>query len=285
MAKNNKDRNLLRNPIGGMFGGISEALLFHPLDTIKTKIQLSHKQLTTLDAIYKIKYVRNFYSGLFPVTMNLSLKYILRFQTNFALRRLMADENGHTTNLQNFSSGLLTGITEAICIVTPFDVIKTKLQNDKIKYPTFSSSFKSILYEDGVFGFWRGSIPTIIRQGSNQACMFTSYTLLRNYLYDPHDHINPLSAFIMGLFSSSIGPLCNGPMDVVKTRLMIQSKNNEIYKGSILNTTKLIYKYEGIGALYKGLFPRLLRLCPGQAIVWVVLEQFNKYCDMNNILM
>lgn len=287
MSPRNKDkrRNLLRKPLGAMLGGISEALLFHPLDTIKTKIQLSNKPLSFSQCVKEIGSVNNFYRGLTPVVMNLSLKYVFRFQMNFGLRRLMENDCARTTTLQNFSAGLITGVSEALLIVTPFDVVKTKLQSNPVKYPNFTNSLKTIIGEEGICGLWRGCLPTVIRQGSNQACMFTSYTLLRNNFFDPFKPIDPVSAFAMGLVSSSVGPLCNAPIDTIKTRMMIQSKNNEKYKNSIFQTVKQITKEEGVFALYRGLFPRLLRLCPGQATVWLVVEQFNKSCDSYEVLM
>lgn len=40
-----------------------------------------------------------------------------------------------------------------------------------------------------------------------------------------------------------------------------------------------IPREEGIRALYKGLLPRLMRIPPGQAIVWAVSDQITGYVE------
>lgn len=44
------------------------------------------------------------------------------------------------------------------------------------------------------------------------------------------------------------------------------------YRG-LLHALVTIPREEGIRAMYKGLLPRLLRIPPGQAIVWAVSDQ------------
>jgi solute carrier family 25 citrate transporter 1 len=47
------------------------------------------------------------------------------------------------------------------------------------------------------------------------------------------------------------------------------------YQGFI-HAFKTILAEEGVRALYRGLLPRLMRLAPGQAITWTVVEQVNQ---------
>ena len=50
------------------------------------------------------------------------------------------------------------------------------------------------------------------------------------------------------------------------------------YKGMVHALTT-IPKEEGIRALWRGLLPRLLRIPPGQAIVWAVSDQVTGYFE------
>jgi solute carrier family 25 citrate transporter 1 len=64
-------------------------------------------------------------------------------------------------------------------------------------------------------------------------------------------------------------------MDVIKTRLMAQGKagsSGQQYSGMFDALVK-IPQQEGITALWRGLLPRLMRIPPGQAIVWAVSDQ------------
>jgi solute carrier family 25 citrate transporter 1 len=58
----------------------------------------------------------------------------------------------------------------------------------------------------------------------------------------------------------------------VKTRLMAQSSTDIRYKG-LVHALSRIYTEEGLFALWKGLVPRLMRIPPGQAIMWTVADQ------------
>jgi hypothetical protein len=78
-----------------------------------------------------------------------------------------------------------------------------------------------------------------------------------------------------------------GPMDVIKTRLMAQGKAEAAGSSSsssagapqqqryssMLDALVKIPRQEGITALWRGLLPRLMRIPPGQAIVWGVSDQ------------
>jgi len=88
----------------------------------------------------------------------------------------------------------------------------------------------------------------------------------------------PWQTMLTGALSGMIGPVCNSPADVIKTRLMRQQTlpgQAPKYKGFI-HAIKVIISEEGFSALYKGLGPRLLRMMPGQAITWTVVEQVNR---------
>jgi solute carrier family 25 citrate transporter 1 len=84
----------------------------------------------------------------------------------------------------------------------------------------------------------------------------------------------PWQSMISGFLAGTAGPICTGPFDVVKTRLMAQGREGgEVkYKGMI-HAIRTIYVEEGLLALWKGLLPRLMRIPPGQAIMWGVADQ------------
>ena len=50
------------------------------------------------------------------------------------------------------------------------------------------------------------------------------------------------------------------------------------YKG-LLDALVKIPKEEGLRALWRGLIPRLMRIPPGQAIVWAVSDQITGYFE------
>lgn len=63
-------------------------------------------------------------------------------------------------------------------IVTPFEVVKIKLQQQKglavenLKYKGTLHCGSTILREQGPMGLWAGATPTVCRNGTNQMCLF-----------------------------------------------------------------------------------------------------------------
>lgn len=82
----------------------------------------------------------------------------------------------------------------------------------------------------------------------------------------------------LGLVAGALGPLCNNPVDVCKTRLMAQITvpgEQPRYTGMFQCISK-IYKEEGGRALMSGCMMRIIRVAPGMAITFATVETFIK---------
>ncbi|BBH06295.1 Mitochondrial substrate carrier family protein [Prunus dulcis] len=194
-------------------------------------------------------------------------------------------ETGKVSNHGRLISGFGAGVLEALVIVTPFEVVKIRLQQQKglshdlLKYKGPIHCARMIIREEGILGLWSGAAPTVMRNGTNQAAMFTAKNAFDVLLWKKHEGdgrvLLPWQSMISGFLAGTAGPVCTGPFDVVKTRLMAQSRGVDgqmKYKGMI-HAIRTIYAEEGLLALWKGLLPRLMRIPPGQAIVWTVADQ------------
>ncbi|PKU77806.1 Potassium transporter 1 [Dendrobium catenatum] len=169
-------------------------------------------------------------------------------------------------------------------VESPVAVSNHRLQQQRglspelLKYKGPIHCARTIIHEEGFFGLWAGAAPTVMRNGTNQAAMFTAKNAFDVILWKKHEGdgkvLQPWQSMISGFLAGTCGPICTGPFDVVKTRLMAQSKSDgELkYKGMI-HAIRTIYVEEGVLALWKGLLPRLMRIPPGQAIMWTVADQ------------
>mmetsp|Transcript_59001 Transcript_59001/g.120866 ORF Transcript_59001/g.120866 Transcript_59001/m.120866 type:complete len:339 (-) Transcript_59001:45-1061(-) len=289
LAERMKNRNVtpLVKLVAGMAGGLAEATTLQPLDVAKTRLQLDaagkyRGMFHCLKTIGSEEGPRALYKGLSPFIVHLMLKYALRFGLFETIRTaLNGGDSGKTSAKINFFSGLSVGCIEATMIVTPFEVIKTRLQKQKglknLKYNGPVDVVVKVIREEGVRRMWSGNTPTVIRQGSNQAFNFMSMALLNEYLWDkrPGDGktLDLWKTLLNGLLAGAVGPCMNAPVDVIKTRMMAQTfaaGETPKYTGW-LQTGQLIAKEEGVAALWKGIIPRLTRLAPGQAITWTVV--------------
>ncbi|KAL8089746.1 mitochondrial succinate-fumarate transporter 1 [Apium graveolens] len=276
--------------ISGSIGGIMEASCLQPIDVIKTRLQLdrsgSYKGIIHCGTtVVKTEGVRALWKGLTPFATHLTLKYALRMGSNAVLQTAFKDkQTGEISNQGRLFSGFGAGVLEALVIVTPFEVVKIRLQQQKglspelLKYKGPIHCAGVIIREDSLRGLWAGASPTVMRNGTNQAAMFTAKNAFDKILWKKHEGdgrvLLPWQSMISGFLAGTAGPICTGPFDVVKTRLMAQSRSEGDMKYTgMFHAIKTIYAEEGLLALWKGLLPRLMRIPPGQAIMWGVADQ------------
>eukprot|EP00640_Fibrocapsa_japonica_P002166 CAMPEP_0113938844 /NCGR_PEP_ID=MMETSP1339-20121228/5251_1 /TAXON_ID=94617 /ORGANISM="Fibrocapsa japonica" /LENGTH=338 /DNA_ID=CAMNT_0000942137 /DNA_START=49 /DNA_END=1065 /DNA_ORIENTATION=+ /assembly_acc=CAM_ASM_000762 len=298
--------------LGGMTSGAIEALFLTPLDVTKTRLQLDNtgRYKNMLDCGRKLFAAEGFtalYKGFTPWTCHVVLKNGTRYGFNAVYKTMLMDKDGKLTSAKQFTAGALAGATEATLIVTPFEVIKIRMQaQDKVpevvsaasdakagageakaraetqaptRYTNMFQAARTIVAEEGPLALWKGLLPTICRQGLNQAGSFLTNSLLKQHVWkvEEGEKMAVWKSALGGVIGAIPGPCINCPADVIKTRLMNQRTPiggaPPKYTGMV-QAFQVILKEEGVLALYKGLGPRLARLCPSYAIQWVVIDKF-----------
>ena len=279
--------------VAGTIGACAEAVAMFPMDTVKTRIQLdtSRKCMTISNCVLQTMRgqggVLSLYNGLTPFVSQLVLKYAYRFGSFGWLQRQLGENKyfGTNTAMLNFVAGSIVGASEAVLVVTPFEVIKTRLQNNVMGYKGPLNCAVTIIRDEGAAALLQGVTPTVIRQGSNQAFNFMCFSALNERLWNKQEgdgrQLDSWKIFSSGIIAGAIGPCFNAPMDVVKTRLMAQtsSAGQPCHYQGFLHCLRTITHEEGALALWKGLLPRLLRIAPGQAITWTVVTKMTSYFE------
>ena len=286
--------------LAGISGGMVEAISLQPLDFAKTRLQMDKRQKynNMFDCMFKVSRKEGFfalYKGLTPFITHLGIKYCFRFGS-FDIYQKNTQKVINNTTIASFIAGLGSGITESILIVTPFEVVKTRLQMShhsmtdpseiaRIKYKGPVHCAYTVMKEEGLTALWKGLTPTMIRQGSNQAFNFMTFYTLNKYIWNKEvgdgKKLESWKSFINGVIAGCIGPILNNPFDVAKTRLMAQGNEKE-YKNTIDCISK-VYKNEGVNALWKGIVPRLARTGIGQGITWMTVMNIIQFWEKRNI--
>ena len=122
--------------VAGSIGGIVEACALQPVDVVKTRLQLDKKghykgMIHCGKTVAQEEGVRALWKGLTPFVGQLTLKYALRMGSNAFFLELMRDEQGKLSTGARLTAGLGAGVSEALLIVTPFEVVKTRLQQQR----------------------------------------------------------------------------------------------------------------------------------------------------------
>ncbi|KAL4856745.1 Isocitrate lyase [Chlorella vulgaris] len=279
--------------VAGSLGGVVEACMLQPIDVMKTRLQLDHSghykgMVHCGRTIAKEEGIKSLWKGLTPFVGQLTLKYALRMGSNAFFLELMRDQDGKLSQGARLGAGLGAGVSEALLVVTPFEVVKTRMQQQKgtdkalLKYRGPVHTAMTVAREEGVMKLWSGATATTIRQGSNQMSLFWGKSVCDGLFYGKYEGdgklLSPAQSAASGFVAACIGPILNNPFDVVKTRMQAANKGGPQYTG-FMHCLKSIASNEGMLALWKGLVPRLARTPPGQAIVWSVSDQITGYFE------
>ncbi|CAO3659993.1 unnamed protein product [Umbelopsis vinacea] len=302
-TKQPKPKTLVTHLVAGGAAGLIEACSCHPLDTIKVRMQLSKsgarnaagKRLGFIGVGAKI--VRNesffaLYKGLGAVVVGIVPKMAIRFSSFEYYKSLMADSNGKVSTSSTFLAGLTAGITEAVLVVTPMDVIKIRLQaqkhsmTDPMDIPKYRNALHcayEIIKAEGFGALYKGVALTALRQSTNQAVNFTVYQEMKKYAIKAQqvDELPSYQHLILGGVSGAMGPMSNAPIDTIKTRIQKSNASGSGWQRFQTVTSEIIQK-EGYTAFYKGLTPRLMRVAPGQAVTFMVYEKVRGWIDLFN---
>jgi len=305
-SKSSERKHPLMHLIAGGSAGLVESTCCHPLDTIKTRMQLRATAGSTIGPIQTAtRIVTNegffaLYKGLTAVWAGIIPKMMTRF-TSFEMYkdflRKTPDEN--LSKGKVLLAGLGSGVTEAILVVTPAEVCKIRMQSQyhsmmdpaavaTRKYRNVLQTAVVIVREEGPGALYKGVVPTTLRQGCNQAVNFTCYQIFKEQWLkrSGREELAPWQHMLIGGLSGGFGPAANNPLDVVKTRLQkqrVEPGQAPKYTG-LGQAIVVIAKEEGPLALWKGLTPRLMRIMPGQAITFMTYEFVSKHVNKMGLL-
>ncbi|KAI0241362.1 Mitochondrial succinate-fumarate transporter [Massospora cicadina] len=296
-ASNNSNKpNLATHLIAGGSAGLMEACVCHPLDTIKVRMQLKRaKQVGTFFGV-GARIISNegalaLYKGLGAVVSGIVPKMAIRFSSFEYYKSLLADKDGKVPVQMTFMAGLGAGVTEAVMVVTPMDVIKIRLQAqrhsmmdplDIPKYRNAAHAAYLITREEGIGALYKGITLTALRQATNQAVNFAAYQEFKKLALKKQglEELPSYQHLLLGGLSGAMGPISNAPIDTIKTRIQRQAAvPGESGLGRVTNIIRHTLSNEGWRAFYRGLTPRLMRVAPGQAITFMVYEKVRLWME------
>lgn len=134
------------------------------------------------------------------------------------------------------------------------------------------STLNRMWKEEGWRGFMRGNGTNVIRMIPYSASQFAAYEYFKSALMKPgKSELDTPRRLIAGALAGTVSVACTYPLDLVRTRLSIQSASPLLQSPNnakdvpakklpgIASTVKLIYRTEGgLRGLYRGLWPTTL---------------------------
>ena len=239
------------------------------------------------------------YKGLPPLLYGSVPKNAVRFGAFDFFKNRLVDENGKLSQGRTLLAGLGAGMCEAVFAVCPMETVKVKFIHDQNqtnpKFKNFFHGVTTIVKEEGIGGVYRGLLPTVIKQGTNQAMRFFVYNNMTAF-FKKRSQSEVLPTYVTMFCGGTAGLVSvygNTPIDVVKTRCVfglviwfshlfvlfrMQGLDAHKYRNALDCVVK-IWTKEGPFAFYKGTVPRLGRVVLDTAIVFTIYENVLKVLD------
>ncbi|XP_066593481.1 solute carrier family 25 protein Shawn-like [Prorops nasuta] len=256
----------------------------------------------TLDALVKISKtegVLSLWSGLSPTLVLAVPATVIYFVSYEQLKQYLKDVNKDRLLLRANKRDpvwipMLAGGTArvwAATIVSPLELIRTKMQSQRLSYAEITQALKTVVKQNGITGLWMGLGSTLLRDVPFSAIYWLNYESIKN-LFPDKEHIFTFN-FIAGAIAGSVAALVTIPFDVVKTHKQIEMGEKKIYStepGPDRNTWSIInkiYKEGGVKGLFTGLTPRIIKIAPACAIMISTFEygkRFFQYYNANRAL-
>eukprot|EP00897_Mesotaenium_endlicherianum_P010653 jgi/Mesen1/9616/ME000659S08983 len=268
---------------GGLAGGFTNAAL-HPIDTVKTKLQMRGSVMMyagPVDVVRKVlaaKGVAGFYSGLPAAILGSVLSSSVYFGTYEMGKGLLAAATGCPGALVPPLAAAVGNLTSSAVLV-PKEVIKQRLQAGA--EGSAMQVLMGTLRAEGVGGLYAGYSAALLRNLPANMLNFSTFEYLKAawLVRSGKDRLEPWQSVLSGAAAGALSATLTTPLDVVKTRLMTQARVAVAAAGAsgakaeaaarakviaaytyegVASTLHKIWVEEGAAGLTRGMAPRLV---------------------------
>lgn len=185
------------------------------------------------------------------------------------------------------ASGAFTSL-----LLTPIELIKCKMQvplspaNPSPPGPL--ALIASVFRHQGLLGFWRGQLGTLIRETGGSAAWFGSYegvsALCRKYNNSPAAARSadppPLPLYQQMLAGAAAGVSYNFifyPADTIKSRMQTEDVSLSGARRTFWSVGKALWQQHGLKGLYRGCGITVGRSAPSSAFIFSTYEGLRYY--------
>ncbi|XP_045447001.1 calcium-binding mitochondrial carrier protein Aralar1 [Melitaea cinxia] len=176
--------------LAGACAGASQVVFTNPLEIVKIRLQVAGEIAGggKVRALSVVKDLGLF--GLYKGAKACLLRDVpfsaIYFPAYAHVKAKFADENGYNHPLTLLAAGAIAGVPAA-SLVTPADVIKTRLQvvarSGQTTYSGVIDATRKIYAEEGARAFWKGAIARVFRSSPQFAVTLVTYEILQRLFY------------------------------------------------------------------------------------------------------
>jgi len=282
---------------GGLAAMFAETITF-PVDTAKTRLQLQGQDcdkwklqryrgmVHCLVSLVREEGVASLYQGISPALIRQAVYGTIKFGLYYSAKETLSSvTETKESPVVNLTCAIFAGSVSS-AIATPTDVIKVRMQAKATRRcGGFVKVARDIYSLEGLAGLWRGVLPTAQRAALVAGVQLPVYDLTKEKLCasnNPHLKESVVCHLISSLTAGVSAAVASNPVDVVRTRIMVQRRYLKthhhlpvavtLYR-SALHCGIHTVSTEGLTALYKGFIPAFARMGPWNVIFFIVYEK------------
>ncbi|XP_058064276.1 calcium-binding mitochondrial carrier protein Aralar1 isoform X1 [Anopheles bellator] len=176
--------------LAGGCAGASQVIFTNPLEIVKIRLQVAG-EIAGGAKVRALSVVRELgLFGLYKGARACLLRDVpfsaIYFPMYAHTKAVFADDEGYNHPLTLLAAGAIAGIPAA-SLVTPADVIKTRLQvvarTGQTTYTGVMDAVRKIMAEEGPRAFWKGTVARVFRSSPQFGVTLVTYELLQRMLY------------------------------------------------------------------------------------------------------
>lgn len=264
----------------GAFAGFTQDALLHPIDTLRTKLQVQPSgstnpfgalvQLTR--QVVQLEGISGLYRG-FSTVVVFGIPTGAIYLGGYSYWRLHVQRGLGITEsatllqsaIVDLTAGLIAEVGASI-ILTPYDILKQKLQTDSRRSVTLLQVGREVYDLEGVRGFYRGLAAGIGVYGPFSAIFFSSYEATKSMSkltlgheerkFELKPAFSGRAELLCGVFAGAIAAAATQPLDCIKTRMQTAAVISGAPKLGFMGTFAKTVGNEGVGSLFRGTFAR-----------------------------
>ena len=191
-------------------------------------------------------------------------------------------------------SGAVSGAFTSLAL-TPIELVKCQMQVPSTSTAAAAAAARagplslvaSIYRRDGLAGFWRGQLGTLIRETGGSAAWFGTYEAVVRLFHavaapDADGGRGSLAVYQQMLAGAAAGMNYNllfFPADTIKSRMQTEQvlAPHLGRRASFVTVGRALWRQQGLRGLYQGCGITVARSGPSSAFIFVVYEALRKY--------
>lgn len=295
--------------ISGLTAGSVATLVVHPLDIVKTRMQLHRSSAPTSASLTTISLMRSLvqtpqplralYRGLTPNLVGNASSwasfFFFKARAESAIRGLKAQPGAPLSSTDYFVAASLAGAGVQV-MTNPIWVLKVRmLSSDRGAvgaYPSMWAGAVQLLRAEGIRGFYRGLGISLIGT-SHGAVQFAVYEPAKRLYFarrirreeeglaESSSSQRPLklsnaATVLLSSAAKMVAGAATYPYQVIRSRL--QNFNaDENYGRGIRGVVRRTWQHEGVRGFYRGMIPGVVRVMPATWVTFLVYENMKFY--------